>query len=75
MAYPLFHQQMAHDGLMANNVTDIITLSRSAWVGSQRYGAAVWSGDIVSTFEELALQVKVAQNILMSGIGWCERAF
>ncbi len=83
MAFPLYHHQMAHDGLLANNQTEIIFLrflsslftftylcSRSAWVGSQRYGAAVWSGDIQSTFEELAIQVKVAQNILMSGIGW-----
>ena len=28
-------------------------LCRSAWAGSQRYGAAVWSGDIASTFESL----------------------
>ena len=28
-----------------------------AWAGSQRYGAAVWSGDIHSTFESLRAQV------------------
>jgi alpha-D-xyloside xylohydrolase len=25
---------------------DVVLLSRSAWAGRQRYGAAVWSGDI-----------------------------
>ena len=30
----------------------------------------MWSGDIASTFDELALQIKVVQNVVMSGIGW-----
>jgi len=50
--------------------TDIITLCRSAWAGSQRYGAAVWSGDIPSTFEMLQIQVRAGLNIAMSGIPW-----
>ena len=45
-------------------------LSRSAWAGSQRYGAAVWSGDIRSTFDTLSRQVRAALNIGMSGIPW-----
>eukprot|EP00698_Gefionella_okellyi_P001198 TRINITY_DN11125_c0_g1_i2.p1 TRINITY_DN11125_c0_g1~~TRINITY_DN11125_c0_g1_i2.p1 ORF type:complete len:348 (+),score=70.31 TRINITY_DN11125_c0_g1_i2:958-2001(+) len=70
LAYPRFHQQAIYDGLWHETpvVYQPISLSRAAWAGSQRYGAAVWSGDIESTFEELTIQVKVAQNVAMSGI-------
>jgi hypothetical protein len=47
--------------------TDYFILPRSAWAGSWRYSAALWSGDIESTFEELALQVRVLQGVMMSG--------
>ena len=43
-------------------------LSRAAFAGSQRYGAILWSGDIESSFNELAVQVQVAQHVAMSGI-------
>jgi len=42
----------------------------SAWAGSQRYGAAVWSGDIRSTFEALQAQIRAGLNIGLSGITW-----
>ena len=45
-------------------------LCRSAWAGSQRLGAAVWSGDIKSTFEVLASQVRAGLNMAVSGIPW-----
>jgi alpha-D-xyloside xylohydrolase len=47
-----------------------ITLCRSAWAGSQRYGAAVWSGDIDVTFETLRAQIAAGLNIGLSGIPW-----
>jgi alpha-D-xyloside xylohydrolase len=37
---------------------------------SQRYGAAVWSGDITSTFEALQAQVHAGLNMGLSGIPW-----
>ena len=70
MAFPRMHAQMVHDGFVTRKEPDIIMLSRSAWAGSQRYACAVWSGDIRPTFAELAIQVKVAQNMAMSGIYW-----
>src|SRR5260370_23171164 len=48
----------------------ILNLCRSAWTGSQRYGAAVWSGDITSTFEALRAQVRAGLNMGLSGIPW-----
>jgi alpha-D-xyloside xylohydrolase len=49
---------------------EILSLCRSAWAGSQRYGAAVWSGDIDSTFEDLRRQLPAGLNIGLSGIPW-----
>jgi len=70
MAFPRMHHQGGYDGMISLNYSDgdFVFLSRSAWAGSQHYGAAVWSGDINSSFSELAIQVKVAQGIAMSGI-------
>lgn len=70
MAWVQKHHRMVHDGLIKNGEKsgDFVFLSRGAWAGSQRYGAAVWSGDIESRFEELQVQIKVAQNTAMSGI-------
>jgi hypothetical protein len=48
LMYPYFHQQAMHDAMAAQvpspvgpNGTGILTLSRSAWLGSSRWGAAV----------------------------------
>jgi alpha-D-xyloside xylohydrolase len=49
---------------------EVLTLCRSAWAGSQRYGAAVWSGDIAPTFEALAAQIPAGLNMALSGIPW-----
>ncbi len=68
--YPLLHQQGMWEGMKAAGQEDIVTLNRSAWAGSQRYGAAVWSGDIKSTFEVLRAQVRAGLNMAMSGIPW-----
>jgi alpha-D-xyloside xylohydrolase len=68
--YPLLHQKGFYEGMLAAGHTEVVTLSRSAWAGSQRYGAAVWSGDIRSRFEVLRAQVPAGLNIAMSGIPW-----
>ena len=68
--YPFMNQQTFYDGMKAENENDIVMLCRSAWAGSQRFGAAVWSGDILSTFEALQAQVRAGLNIGLSGIPW-----
>lgn len=68
--YPLLHAQAFYDGMTAAGDEQICNLARSAWAGSQRYGAAVWSGDIPSTFESLQVQVRAGMNIGLSGIPW-----
>ena len=49
---------------------DVLSLVRSAWAGSQRYGVALWSGDIPATFEALADSVRAGLNVALSGIPW-----
>jgi alpha-D-xyloside xylohydrolase len=69
--YPLHHVQGFYEGLKAEGEQeDILFLCRSAWAGSQRFGAAVWSGDIISSFPVLRAQVKAGLNMGLSGIPW-----
>ena len=46
---------------------EFFLLPRSTWAGNSRYSAGVWSGDISSTFEELGIQVRVLQQVALSG--------
>ncbi len=68
--YPMMQQKAFYDGMRAAGETDIMTLGRSGWAGSQRFSAAIWSGDIASTFEALQAQVRAGLNIAISGIPW-----
>jgi alpha-D-xyloside xylohydrolase len=68
--YPRENARTFFEGMQAAGQSDVVTLNRSAWAGSQRYGAAVWSGDIPATFESLAVQVRAGLNMAMSGIPW-----
>jgi alpha-D-xyloside xylohydrolase len=70
LLYPYYYSKMAYDGFMAMGREDIITLTRCAYLGSQKFGSLVWSGDIESTFESLACQVKAGLNMSMCGIPW-----
>lgn len=68
--YPMMHARGFYEGMRAEGEQDILLLCRAAWAGSQRYGAAVWTGDIPSTFEALQAQVPAGLNMALSGIPW-----
>jgi alpha-D-xyloside xylohydrolase len=68
--YPVEHERLFYEAMREEGQEEVLNLCRSAWAGSQRYGAAIWSGDIKSTFEVLAGQVRAGLNIAMSGIPW-----
>jgi len=68
--YPREHARGFYEGLKSSGEDDIVLLCRSAWAGSQRFGAAVWSGDIESTFEALAAQIPAGLHMGISGIPW-----
>jgi len=69
-AYPLLHERGFYEGMREVGETAILNLCRSAWAGSQHYGAAVWSGDINSTFEAFQVQVRAGLNMGLGGIPW-----
>ncbi|MFJ8019480.1 TIM-barrel domain-containing protein [Streptomyces sp. NPDC096311] len=68
--YGLHHTQGIADGLRAAGEERPLLLVRSAWAGGQRHGAALWSGDIPTTFDSLARQIRAGLNVAMSGIPW-----
>jgi len=49
---------------------ETVLLCRSAWAGQQKYGAAVWSGDIPATWDSLRRQIRAGLSIAIAGIPW-----
>ncbi|MCD9873394.1 glycoside hydrolase family 31 protein [Streptomyces guryensis] len=64
------HARGVAEGLREAGDDRPLSLIRSAWAGSQRFGAALWSGDILPTFDSLAAQVRAGLNVALSGIPW-----
>ena len=69
LIYPYYYVKMAYDGFQKMGKVPVIR-TRAAYLGSQKYGALVWSGDIYSDFESLSEQVKAGLNMSMCGIPW-----
>ena len=70
LLYPYYYARLVWDGMKEMGRDDIITLSRAAYTGAQRFGTLVWSGDIQSTFESLTEQIKSGLNMAMCGLPW-----
>jgi alpha-D-xyloside xylohydrolase len=70
MLYPYYYAKMFYDGLKSEGEDKVISLTRAAYPGSQKYGAAVWNGDIMSSFDALRMSVKSGLSMAMSGIPW-----
>jgi alpha-D-xyloside xylohydrolase len=68
--FPVAHQRNVYEGLLAAGEDEVVTICRSSWAGSQRYGAAPAAHDIMSTFEHLDAYMKAGLNLAMSGIPW-----
>lgn len=68
--YPADHARTVYEGMRAAGEDQVVSLVRSAWAGSQQWGAFLWSGDIPATFESLAAQVRAGLNVGLSGIPW-----
>ncbi len=68
--YPLLFAKAFFDGMMENGISNVVNLVRSAWAGSQKYGAALWPGGVHSSFEAFRTQIYAGLNIGLSGIPW-----
>ena len=68
--YPREYARAVYEGQKQNGQEDVVNLIRCAWVGSQRYGALVWSGDIMSTYEDFRKQICAGLHMGICGIPW-----
>lgn len=68
--YPREYARLFYEGQRENGQKDIVNLIRCAWAGSQRYGALVWSGDIMSSYEDLRKQICAGIHMGIAGIPW-----
>lgn len=68
--YPLGYAKGFYDGLKQEGETEIMSLVRCAWAGSQKYGVLTWSGDIYSSFRSMREQLQAGLSMGMAGIPW-----
>ncbi|WP_406683269.1 DUF5110 domain-containing protein [Seonamhaeicola sp. MEBiC1930] len=68
-AYSLLVTKSMYEGRRKEFPTErVFNLTRSAYAGQQRYGVTSWSGDVQSTWEQLAEQIPAGLNFTMAGI-------
>lgn len=69
--YPQKYTQAFCDGITKEGrEKEMLHLVRSAWAGSQKQSALIWSGDVPSTFESLRDQISAGLNMGLAGIPW-----
>ncbi len=68
-AYPLENAKGIYEGQRSTDPDKrVFLLTRSGFAGSQRYAAAIWSGDIGSTWRDMKNQIAAGVNFSMSGL-------
>jgi alpha-D-xyloside xylohydrolase len=68
--YPVGYAKGFYDGLKNEGETDIMSLVRCAWAGSQKYAVLTWSGDVYSSFRSMREQLQAGLSMGMAGIPW-----
>lgn len=68
-AYPLQNAKGIYEGQRSTDPNKrVFLLTRSGFAGSQRYAAAIWSGDIGSTWKDMKNQITAGINFSLSGL-------
>ncbi len=68
-AYSLMHNKgIATHQKARNKDKRVVILTRSGFIGQQRYGSNTWSGDVQSTWETLRNHIPAAQHYALMGI-------
>ena len=70
LLYPYYYAKCFYDGLKSEGEDDVIFLTRAAYIGSQKFGALVWNGDIPSDWNALRQSVVSGLSMAMCGIPW-----
>jgi alpha-D-xyloside xylohydrolase len=69
LTYPLFVCQAVYEGQRANTSDKrVCILTRSAFLGQQRYGIINWSGDIGGTWDTYKRQIVAGLNYTITGL-------
>ncbi len=68
--YPQMYSRIFYDEMTKAQKEPVVNLLRCAWAGSQKYGNVIWSGDVPSTFEAFADQIRCGLNMGLAGIPW-----
>ena len=69
--YPLLVNRTVYQGCRKDDPSRrTMILTRSGFPGIQRYGAAVWSGDVGHDWETFRRQIVGGLNMMASGIPW-----
>ncbi len=68
--YPFYYAKTFYDGQKEAGQEEIVNLIRCAFLGSQRFGTVLWSGDICADFASLRRQIKTGLHVAVSGIPW-----
>ncbi len=71
--YPLLVCQTVYDGLRQseyNRERLPMILTRCAFAGIQRYGSAIWTGDVGNDWETLRRQISAGLGMQAAGIPW-----
>ena len=67
--YPLLVNKTVYEGLVAAGREPMI-LTRCGFPGIQRYGAALWSGDVGNDWETLRRQITAGLGVQAAGVPW-----
>ena len=69
LTYPLFVSKAVYDGQRATDPSKrVVTLTRSAFPGQQRYGTINWSGDIGWSWDTYKRQIIAGLNYNLTGM-------
>lgn len=66
--YSLLTTKGTYEGQRKTSNQRVLTLTRSAWAGQQRYGAMPWSGDTTASWGTLRAQISGGINVAMAGL-------
>lgn len=65
--YTLVTTRGTYEGQRASSDKRVLTLTRSAWNGQQRYAALSWSGDTTASWDTFRNQIAGGVNVAMAG--------
>ena len=68
--YPLLVNKTVFEGLSSKNNQRPMILTRCAFPGIQRYGSAMWSGDVGNDWETFRRQLTAGLGMQAAGIPW-----